>query len=119
MTYHLRWSSEWVIRLGGGTDESHARMQKALDTLWAYCGELWTADALDNWAFTEGVGANLGEIKTAWEFTISNVLSEATLKKPESTYFHKGGKMGQHTEHLGYILTELQFLQRTYPNSQW
>jgi ring-1,2-phenylacetyl-CoA epoxidase subunit PaaC len=119
ITYHLRWSSEWVIRLGDGTTESHERIQKALNTLWPYCGEMWTPDALDIWASETGIGVDLTAIKTTWDETISTVLQEANLDKPESTYFHKGGKTGQHTEHLGYLLAEMQFLQRAYPNSTW
>ena len=119
VSYHLRWSSEWVIRLGDGTDESHSRIQKALDTLWAYCGEMATPDALDIWAHETGFGVDFKDIKTAWDTTINAVLQEANLKKPESTYFHKGGKTGQHTEHLGFLLAEMQFLQRAYPNSTW
>ena len=119
VTYHLRWSSEWVIRLGDGTAESHNRIQKALDTLWSYCGDMWTPDDLDIWAAETGFGVDLKEIKTKWENTISTVLQEANLVQPESTYFHKGGKTGQHTEHLGFLLAEMQFLQRAYPNSEW
>jgi ring-1,2-phenylacetyl-CoA epoxidase subunit PaaC len=119
VTYHLRWSSEWVIRLGDGTAESHARMQKALETLWPYSGEALIADELDNWAVTEGVGVDLAEIKPLFEEKIDAVLKQAMLEKPSSTWMHKGGKTGQHTEHLGYILAEMQFLQRAYPNSTW
>lgn len=119
VTYHLRWSSEWVIRLGDGTAESHARMQQALAHLWPYSGEALIADALDNWAVTEGVGVDLDEIKPLFEEKIDTVLKQATLEKPTTTWMHKGGKTGQHTEHLGYILAEMQFLQRAYPNSTW
>jgi ring-1,2-phenylacetyl-CoA epoxidase subunit PaaC len=119
VSYHLRWSSEWVIRLGDGTEESHARIQKALTTLWAYCGEMWTPDALDIWAGETGFGVDLETLKSTWYDTISSVLEEADLKIPESQFFHKGGKTGKHTEHLGYLLAEMQFLQRAYPNAQW
>jgi ring-1,2-phenylacetyl-CoA epoxidase subunit PaaC len=119
VSYHVRWSSEWLIRLGDGTAESHARIQKALDNLWAYSGEMWTPDALDTWATETKFGVDLNDIKTAWVATITSVLQEANLKQPVSNYFHKGGKMGQHTEHLGYLLAEMQFLQRAYPNSVW
>ena len=119
VAYHLRWSSEWMIRLGDGTDESHARVQTALDNLWTYSGENLIADELDNWAFTEGVGVDLNAFKSTFEATINTVLSEATLTKPTNNYMQKGGKQGRHTEHLGYILAEMQFMQRAYPNSVW
>ena len=119
VAYHLRWSSEWVIRLGDGTAESHQRMQKAMDNLWTYSGEALIADALDNWAHTEGVGVDLKNIQNAFEETINSVLAEATLTKPINNFMQKGGKQGRHTEHLGFILAEMQFMQRAYPNSVW
>ena len=129
VAYHLRWSSEWVIRLGDGTAESHNRMQKAIDNLWTYSGENLIPDALDNWANNveernpecvgKGVGVDLNAIKMTFDETINTVLAEATLIKPVSTYMQKGGKQGQHTEYLGYILAEMQFMQRAYPNSEW
>ena len=119
VAYHLRWSSEWMIRLGDGTDESHERMQTALDNLWTYSGENLIADELDNWAFTEGVGVDLALIKNTFDTTINAVLSEATLTKPTNNYMQKGGKQGRHTEYLGFILAEMQFMQRAYPNSIW
>jgi ring-1,2-phenylacetyl-CoA epoxidase subunit PaaC len=119
VSYHLRWSSEWVIRLGDGTEESHARIQKALTALWAYCGEMWTPDALDIWAGETGFGVDLDTLEAAWYDTVSSVFEEANLKIPESNFFHKGGKTGKHTEHLGYVLAEMQFLQRAYPKALW
>jgi ring-1,2-phenylacetyl-CoA epoxidase subunit PaaC len=119
VAYHLRWSSEWLIRLGDGTAESHSRMQKAIDDLWTYSGEAMIADAVDKWAATEGVGVDLDDIKPVFDETIKSVLTEATLKIPTATFMQKGGKQGQHSEHLGYILAEMQFLQRAYPNSTW
>lgn len=119
VAYHLRWSSEWVIRLGDGTDESHQRMQTAIDTLWTYSGENLIADSLDNWAFTEGVGVDLDSIKNTFDETINAVLAEATLTKPNNDFMQKGGKQGRHTEYLGYILAEMQFMQRAYPNMTW
>jgi ring-1,2-phenylacetyl-CoA epoxidase subunit PaaC len=119
VSYHLRWSSEWVIRLGDGTEESHARIQKALTALWAYCGEMWTKDFLDIWAGETGFGVDLDTLEAAWYDTVSSVFEEANLKIPESNFFHKGGKTGKHTEHLGYVLAEMQFLQRAYPKALW
>ena len=119
LTYHLRWSSEWLIRLGDGTEKSHERAQKAVDNLWTYSGEALIADDLDNWANTEGVGVDLESIKTDFDKTINDVLAEATLTKPTANYMQKGGKQGRHTECLGYILAEMQFMQRAYPNMAW
>ncbi|MBC7903328.1 MAG: phenylacetate-CoA oxygenase subunit PaaC [Gemmatimonadaceae bacterium] len=118
VTYHMRWSAEWVIRLGDGTEESHDRMQKALDQLWAYTGELLTPGDFE----TEPDGkivVDLRSIKVAWTNKIQEVLSTATLQIPENKWQQSGGKQGRHTEHLGYILSEMQYLQRTYPNAQW
>ena len=119
LAYHLRWSSEWLIRLGDGTDESHQRAQKAIDHLWTYSGEALIADELDIWAVTEGYGVDLESIKTAFDQTINDVLTEATLTKPTDSFMQKGGKQGRHTEYLGYILAEMQFMQRAYPNMTW
>ncbi len=119
LTYHLRWSSEWLIRLGDGTEESHERAQKAVDNLWTYSGEALIADDLDNWANTEGVGVDLESIKATFDKNINDILAEATLTKPTANYMQKGGKQGRHTEYLGYILAEMQFMQRAYPNMAW
>ena len=119
LAYHLRWSSEWLIRLGDGTAESHQRAQKAVDNLWTYSGEAFVADDLDIWTNTEGYGVDLESIKTAFDKTLNDVLAEATLAKPTDSYMQKGGKQGRHTEYLGYILAEMQFMQRAYPNMVW
>ncbi len=112
--YHLRWSSEWVIRLGDGTEESHQRMLKAIDNLWPYTGELFVAAD-----YEESIGINFNQIKEQWVNKVKEVFSVATLPYPPDTWMHSGGKSGTHSEHLGYILTELQFMQRVYPNSEW
>ena len=119
VAYHLRWSSEWVIRLGDGTDESARRTQLAINQLWPFTGELTTADALENWANTEGCGVDLEEIKNIFDKTVDAVFAEANVEKPLSNWMQSGGKTGQHSEHLGYILADMQFLQRAYPNSTW
>jgi ring-1,2-phenylacetyl-CoA epoxidase subunit PaaC len=119
VAYHLRWSSEWVIRLGDGTAESHHRVQAAVDNLWTYLGENLIGDDLDNWAFSEGVGVDLKSIKNTFDETINAVLTEATLTKPTANFMQKGGKQGRHTEYLGFILAEMQFMQRAYPNMAW
>jgi ring-1,2-phenylacetyl-CoA epoxidase subunit PaaC len=119
VTYHLRWSSEWVIRLGDGTEESHRRMQRAIDDLYTYSGEVFIADAVDKQAIAEGYGVDFETIKPFFEETITSVLAEATLQKPKNGFMQKGGKQGYHTEYLGYLLAEMQYLQRVYPNSVW
>ena len=119
VSYHQRWSSEWLIRLGDGTEESHKRMQDAVDYLWSYSGEMMTANDTDKAMLAEGIGADLAKIKTAWMQHVGAVISEATLAMPKDAWMQQGGKEGRHTEHLGYILAELQFMQRAYPNMEW
>lgn len=117
--YHLRYSSEWVVRLGDGTEESHQKMQTALDDLWMYSGELCTPDALDVQMYEAGIGADLDKIRPLWQEKINTTLTRATLQKPDSNWMQSGGKQGKHSEHLGFILAEMQFMQRTYPNMEW
>lgn len=112
--YHLRWSSEWVIRLGDGTAESKARMIKAIDELWRYTGEMFMpAD------YEKDSGIDFDVIKKQWDEKVKIIFDEATLSIPEKVFMQTGGKTGVHTEHLGYILTELQYVQRAYPDSKW
>lgn len=118
--YHQRWSSEWVIRLGDGTQESHSRMSKAIDELWKFTGELHTPVAYEEWAVTAGVGPDLAHLRSGWEDTVKEVFAEAGLSYPaEGAWMQEGGKEGRHTEQLGYILAEMQFLQRAYPGCEW
>jgi ring-1,2-phenylacetyl-CoA epoxidase subunit PaaC len=117
--YHLRHSSGWVIRLGDGTDESNCRIQKAIDDLWCYTGELFTPDAVDGAMCAEGIGPDFSKIRTTWLSAVQAVLAEATLQVPDSGWMHAGGKRGIHSEALGYLLAEMQFLQRAYPQAQW
>lgn len=119
VTYHLRFSSEWVIRLGDGTEESHRRMQQAIDLLWPFTGELFTPDALDTEFQEQGIAPDLVEIKGLWHKKVAEVLQEATLSLPTNEWMQSGGKQGRHTEHLGFILAEMQSLQRTYPGNTW
>jgi ring-1,2-phenylacetyl-CoA epoxidase subunit PaaC len=119
VAYHLERSSDLVIRLGDGSDESHRRMQAALDDLWPYAGELFLADEKDVEVAAAGIAPDPASLRPAWEATVRAVLAEATLAVPESGFAHKGGKRGIHTEHLGYILAEMQFLQRAYPGATW
>jgi len=117
--YHNRFSSEWVKRLGDGTDVSHEKMQAAVNYLFPYLNELTEETALEKEMKEMGIGADLAEIRTQYFENVSAVLKEATLEVPENIFFHSGGKKGIHTEHLGFILTELQYMQRAYPNMAW
>lgn len=119
VAYHLERSSDLIIRLGDGTDESHARMQAALDDQWSYTGEMFIADEADNAVAAARIAPDPASLRSAWEAVVTSVLEEATLVIPASTYAHKGGKRGVHTEHLGYILAQMQFLQRAYPGAVW
>lgn len=118
-TYHLRWSSEWVIRLGDGTEESHQKMQQAINEIWPFTGELFTATDYETAMVATGVAPDLQQIQTQWAARVNTVLDEATITLPTVSWMQQGGKTGTHTEELGYILAELQFMQRTYPNMQW
>jgi ring-1,2-phenylacetyl-CoA epoxidase subunit PaaC len=117
--YHLRHSSGWVTRLGDGTDESNRRIQKAIDDLWCYTGELYAPDAVDETMCAERIGPDSSKIRADWLARVQAVFTEATIQVPESGWMHTGGKQGIHTEALGYLLAEMQFLQRAYPQAQW
>ena len=119
VSYHLERSAEQVIALGDGTDESHARMQAALDEQWDYALEMFTSDASDAAMAAAGIAPDPANLRGVWDETVDAVLAQATLKRPDSSFAHKGGKQGTHTEHLGYILAEMQFLQRAYPGASW
>ncbi|MEZ5654075.1 MAG: 1,2-phenylacetyl-CoA epoxidase subunit PaaC [Burkholderiaceae bacterium] len=119
VAYHLERSSDLVIRLGDGTDESHRRMQDALADLWPYTGEMFIGDAVDAELVAAGIAPDPTSLRPAWDETVDAVLAQATLAKPAGTFAHTGGKTGRHTEHLGYILADMQFLQRAYPNASW
>lgn len=120
VTYHLRYSSEWMIRLGDGTEESHRRMQTAVDKLWPYTGEMFEDTELDTEMAEAGIAPALSSLKPKWEARVKDILEQATLKQPEGSWMQSGGKTTkQHTEHLGFILAELQWMQRAYPNMQW
>lgn len=119
VTYHLRWSSEWVIRLGDGTEESHKRMQQAINDYYSFTGELLAMNAIDKQMLATGIGVDLDGIKAAFYERVAYVLNEATLTTPAAGWMQEGGKEGRHTEHLGYMLAEMQYMQRTYPNMEW
>lgn len=119
-TYHLKWSSEWVIRLGDGTDESHRRIQKALNELWMYTGELTTPAPYETELADAGYIPNPATLRERWMEHVKQVVTEATLTLPPAdAWMNQGGKTGRHTEHLGYLLTEMQYMQRTYPGMKW
>lgn len=119
VTYHKRWSSEWVIRLGDGTEESHDKIQNAINHLWAYTGEMFTNSAAEQALIEESIAVDNKQLQQAWLQQVTAILEEATLTIPENAWMHDGGKSGRHSEHLGYILTELQFMQRAYPGMEW
>ena len=119
VAYHAERSSDWVIRLGDGTDESHVKMQAAIDDLWMYTGEMFAADAVEVSLIDAGVAADVRALRAPWERTVEAVLAVATLTVPTGDFAQRGGKQGRHTEHLGHLLTEMQFLQRAYPDARW
>jgi ring-1,2-phenylacetyl-CoA epoxidase subunit PaaC len=119
VAYHVERSADWVIRLGDGTAESHARMQTAIDDLWMYTGEMFASDETDDALAGEGIACDLPALAAPWRATVESVLTEATLAVPASTFMQRGGRRGVHTEHLGHMLTTMQHLQRSYPGAQW
>jgi len=117
--YHLRRSCDWVIRLGDGTAESQRRMQAGIDDLWYYTGEMFERDGVDDAAVECGVGVDPSTLQAAWEKNVAAIVGEATLSLPRQGWAQRGGKRGVHSEHLGYLLAEMQFLQRAYPGATW
>lgn len=117
--YHLKHTSEWVIRMGDGTDESHERAQAAVDHLWRYTSELFFEDNIDAQLQSLNLVPSLKEIQVNWMETVKAVLSEATLVIPTNNWKFEGGRQGRHSEHMGYILADLQYMQRAYPNMEW
>ncbi len=120
VTYHLERSSDTVVGLGDGTEESHARMQEALDYLWPYVGEMFASDEVDAEMAAAGIAPDPVSLREEYDALVQRVLTEATLTVPDSRFAHKGGRNGQmHTEHLGHLLTQMQWLQRAYPGASW
>jgi ring-1,2-phenylacetyl-CoA epoxidase subunit PaaC len=119
MAYHLRHSAEWVIRLGDGTEESHRRAAAVLDELWPFTGELFEADQIDRELIKIGIAVDPQSLRDIWRTTVSHTLTRATLKIPPDGWMQKGGRSGRHSEHLGYLLADLQTLQRTIPGATW
>jgi ring-1,2-phenylacetyl-CoA epoxidase subunit PaaC len=120
VTYHLRRSGDLVVRLGDGTPESHAKAQAAADALWSYSGEMFNYDGVDDAMVAQGIAPAAGTLRAAFLEHVGEIFAEATLVMPSpEAWMHKGGKQGRHSEHLGFILAEMQFLQRAYPGAQW
>ncbi len=119
ITYHLRHTTEWMYRLGDGTEESHERIQQAIDRLWMYTPDLFDADEVDQYLVKEGIIPDLSVVKGKWEDYVKKVISEATLKLPVTNVKQKGSREGKHTEHLGFLLAEMQYVHRAYPGVKW
>ncbi len=119
VTYHYRHTSSWVIRFGDGTEESHTKAQEALNELWRFTGELFEMDEVEEELIKKGIAVDLKTLQLKWEKQIDELLKKATLKKPENSFMQTGGKKGIHTEHLGFLLAEMQTLPRMLPNAKW
>ena len=117
--YHLRHSSEWVVRLGDGTDESHARVQASLDRLWKYTGELFLTDEVDRAVEAAGIAIDMASIKARWDAIVDDVLARATLTRPADGPMQRGGRRGRHTEHIGHLLATMQSVARAHPGATW
>ena len=117
--YHLRHNTLWFVRLGDGTDESHERVQGSLDTLWQYTGEMFAADDVDRIFAEAFAGPDLDAIRSEWTTRVAAIIDEATLTLPEDGWMAAGGKQGRHSEHLGYMIAEMQYLQRKHPGASW
>jgi ring-1,2-phenylacetyl-CoA epoxidase subunit PaaC len=117
--YHVERSGDWVIRLGDGTDESHRKMQAAIDDLWMYTGEMFAPDAIELELIEAGIAADVRSLAAPWRQHVDTVFAAATLVAPDAAYMQQGGKWGVHTEHLGHLLAEMQVLQRAFPGARW
>jgi ring-1,2-phenylacetyl-CoA epoxidase subunit PaaC len=119
ITYHLRHTTEWMYRLGDGTEESHQRLQTALNELWMYTSDLFDMNEVDELLIKEGIAADLNKVKAAWEKRVNEVITEATLQTPTTNIKQKGSREGKHSEHLGFLLAEMQYIPRSYPGAKW
>ncbi|MEJ6492254.1 MAG: phenylacetate-CoA oxygenase subunit PaaC [Flavobacteriales bacterium] len=117
--YHYRHSAEWIIRLGDGTDESHRRVQTAMNSIYRFAADIFMADEVEKGLEVAGVLPNMSKVKEEWMKNIKFVLSEATIQFPDNDWEQRGGRLGNHSEHLGFLLAEMQYMQRTYPNMEW
>ena len=119
VTYHVRFANEWIARLGDGTAESRARITHGLDWMWRFIDELFEADGTIELLIESGIAADVQKLRPEWDARIGKVLTEATLDRPAPRRGAKGGRTGHHSEHLGHLLSEMQFLQRAYPGAEW
>ena len=119
VSYHVRFSSDWIKRLGDGTEECHQKIQTAINDLWIFTDELFHQTDADKEMVKQGIGIDVTLLKEDYNKKINSILEEATLEIPQVEYFQKGGKLGIHSEHMGYLLSDLQYMQRTYPNMTW
>lgn len=119
ITYHLRHTTEWMYRLGDGTEESHGRMQEAMNDLWMFTAEMFDMDEVDELLIAAGIAPDLNKIKEQWEPHVKKVTAEATIQLPSGNFKQKGSREGKHSEHLGFLLAEMQSLHRTYPGAKW
>lgn len=117
--YHLKYSSEWLLRLGDGTEESHNRMQAAIDNLWEYTGELFIPADYETALTGDGTAPDLKSLQPSWEEQVTAQIARGSLTVPEAGWMHRGGKTGHHTEAMGFILSDMQYMQRTYPGLEW
>src|SRR6202012_2026631 len=117
--YHVRHSSEWMVRLGDGTEQSHVRAQTAIDDLWAFTGEMFAADDSERGLIDKGIAIDPATLRAPWLKTVTAVVGEATLALPKSDWMQQGGRDGRHSEHLGHLLSELQSMQRSFPGATW
>ena len=119
IAYHKRFAAEWIVRLGDGTEESHERLQRAVDRLWRFTPEMFDMDEADRLMLEEGVGIDAAKLAAPWQAEVESTLGEATIQMPKLARGTRGGRLGHHSEHLGHLLTEMQFLQRAYPGAEW
>lgn len=119
VSYHTRFSSDWIRRLGDGTEESHTRIQTAINDFWIFTDELFHQTDADKAMVSLGIGVDVTLLKSNYYNKITNILEEATIKTPETVYFQKGGKQGIHSEHMGYLLAQMQYMQLAFPNMTW
>ncbi len=117
--YHLRHAAEWLIRLGDGTEESHRRAQDAVEELWIYTGEMFETDAVETALMAAGIAVDPETLRDPWERSVDDALRRASLRRPAATWMQSGGRTGRHSEHLGHLLAQMQFLQRAYPGASW
>lgn len=117
--YHQQHASDWMVRLAGGTEESRRRLERAIQDLWPYAQELFDADAVDDAAEARGLGPNWAALKDAWTEEMDSIIQAADVQVPAPTRFRSAGKSGRHSEHLGFMLAEMQYLQRAYPGGVW